>query len=160
MPGPGPSGSSRSPGCNAERVQADALGRAEKLDREIESRRSEMFGDLERQRDELTATVSSLRTFEATYRSNLTSHLRSQIETLESGHAEPSDPPEVVRDLPPVDGSTNGAAAGSDGETPDEAGRRRCSDAGRWQPHQQHPASGRAARRPALINAQSLRLRK
>ena len=67
---------------NAERVQADALGRAEKLDREIESRRSEMFGDLERQRDELTATVSSLRTFEATYRSNLTSHLRSQIETL------------------------------------------------------------------------------
>ena len=108
---------------NAERVQADALSRAEKLDREIEGRRSEMFGDLERQRDELTATVSSLRTFEATYRSNLTSHLRSQIETLESGHAEPSDPPEVVRDLPPVDGSSNGAAAGSDGEAPDRRPR-------------------------------------
>ena len=108
---------------NAERVQADALSRAEKLDREIEGRRSEMFGDLERQRDELTATVSSLRTFEATYRSNLTSHLRSQIETLESGGAEPSDPPEVVRDLPPVESSTNGAAAGSesDGESPDQA---------------------------------------
>jgi cell division septum initiation protein DivIVA len=106
---------------NAERVQADALSRAEKLDREIEGRRSEMFGDLERQRDELTATVSSLRTFEATYRSNLTSHLRGQIESLESGHAEPSDPPEVVRDLPPVDGSSNGAAAGGDGEAPDPA---------------------------------------
>src|SRR4029453_8646504 len=87
---------------NAERVQADALSRAEKLDREIEGRRSEMFGDLERQRDELTATVSSLRTFEATYRSNLTNHLRSQIESLESGHAEPSGAPECLRDLPPV----------------------------------------------------------
>ncbi|HSU35001.1 MAG TPA: DivIVA domain-containing protein [Propionibacteriaceae bacterium] len=108
---------------NAERVQADALSRAEKLDREIEGRRAEMFGDLERQRDELTATVASLRTFEATYRSNLTSHLRSQIETLESGHAEPSDPPEVVRDLPPVDSNTNGAATGSDGdgESPEPA---------------------------------------
>jgi len=108
---------------NAERVQADALSRAEKLDREIEGRRAEMFGDLERQRDELTATVASLRTFEATYRSNLASHLRSQIETLESGHAEPSDPPEVVRDLPPVDSSTNGAATGSDGdgESPEPA---------------------------------------
>jgi hypothetical protein len=35
---------------------------------------------------------------------------------LESGNAEPSDPPEVVRDLPPVDGNTNGAAASSDGD--------------------------------------------
>jgi len=101
---------------HAERLQADALGRAETLDREIEARRSEMFGDLERQRDELTDTVSSLRTFEATYRSNLTDHLRSQIETLESGRAEPSDPPEVVRDLQPADGSTNGAAAVGDGD--------------------------------------------
>jgi cell division septum initiation protein DivIVA len=106
---------------NAERVQADALSRAEKLDREIESRRAEMFGDLERQRDELTATVTSLRTFEATYRSNLADHLRSQIETLESGHAEPSDPPEVVRELFPVDGSTNDSAAGSDSDGLDPA---------------------------------------
>ncbi len=101
---------------HAERVQADALGRAETLDREIEARRSEMFGDLERQRDELTATVTSLRTFEATYRSNLTDHLRSQIETLESGRAEPGDPPEVVRDLKSADDNTNGAAAGGESE--------------------------------------------
>ena len=81
---------------NAERLHADAMGRAEKLDREIESRRGEMFGDLEKQRDELTATVTALRTFEASYRTNLTNHLRSQIETLESGRAEPEDPPEIV----------------------------------------------------------------
>ena len=93
---------------NAERVQADALSRAEKLDREIESRRGEMFGDLERQRDELTATVSALRSFEAAYRANLTNHLRSQIESLESGRAEPSEPPDVVRDLRP-EASTNGS---------------------------------------------------
>ena len=86
---------------NAERVQADALSRAEKLDREIEGRRGEMFGDLERQRDDLTAAVSALRNFEAAYRANLTTHLRSQIESLESGKAEPADAPDVVRDLRP-----------------------------------------------------------
>jgi DivIVA domain-containing protein len=98
---------------NAERLHADAMGRAEKLDREIESRRGEMFGDLERQRDELTATVVALRTFEATYRANLSTHLRSQIETLESGRAEPEDAPEIVRDLRPVEVShkRNGASA-------------------------------------------------
>src|SRR5215218_5690701 len=93
---------------NAERVQADALSRAEKLDREIESRRGEMFGDLERQRDDLTAAVAALRNFEAAYRANLTAHLRSQIESLESGQAEPTDAPDVVRDLRP-EPSTNGS---------------------------------------------------
>ncbi len=101
---------------NAERLQADALGRAEKLDREIESRRAEMFGSLEKQRDELTATVASLRSFESTYRSNLTNHLRSQIESLESGRAEPADVPDAARDLPADDGNAshsdnNGSAA-------------------------------------------------
>jgi DivIVA domain-containing protein len=105
---------------NAERLHADAMGRAEKLDREIESRRGEMFGDLERQRDELTATVIALRTFEATYRANLTNHLQSQIETLESGRAEPEDAPEIVRDLRPVERATkrNGASA-PDGQPQD-----------------------------------------
>ena len=95
---------------NAERVQADALSRAEKLDREIESRRGEMFGDLERQRDDLTAAVAALRNFEAAYRANLTAHLRSQIESLESGRAEPADAPEVVRDMRP-EASTNGSTS-------------------------------------------------
>jgi DivIVA domain-containing protein len=106
---------------NAERLQADATSRAEQLDREIDGRRSEMFGALEKQRDELTATVTALRSFEAAYRSNLTSHLRAQIETLESGHAEPADVPEAARDLKPAETSTtpsNAEAGATDGRSP------------------------------------------
>jgi DivIVA domain-containing protein len=102
---------------NAERLQADALGRAEKLDREIESRRGEMFGDLERQRDDLTAAVGALRNFEAAYRNNLTTHLRRQIETLESGRAEPGEVPDMVRDIKPSESSSNGTGAGEHGGT-------------------------------------------
>jgi DivIVA domain-containing protein len=95
---------------NAERLQADALSRAEKLDREIEGRRGEMFGDLEKQRDDLTAAVGALRSFEAAYRTNLASHLRRQIETLESGRAEPVDVPDVIRELKPTESNSNGTA--------------------------------------------------
>jgi DivIVA domain-containing protein len=100
---------------NAERLQADAHGRAEKLDREIESRRGEMFGDLERQRDDLTAAVAALRNFETAYRTNLATHLRKQIETLESGRAEPNDVPEAARELKPVESNSNGVTT-SQGE--------------------------------------------
>jgi DivIVA domain-containing protein len=99
---------------NAERLQADALSRAEKLDREIESRRGEMFGDLERQRDDLTAAVTSLRNFEAAYRTNLTTHLRKQIETLETGRAEPVDVPDVVREQKVAERSSNGTGQQGD----------------------------------------------
>jgi DivIVA domain-containing protein len=100
---------------NAERLQADALSRAEKLDREIEGRRGEMFGDLEKQRDALTAAVAALRSFEAAYRTNLATHLRRQIETLESGRAEPGEVPDVVRDIKPAESSSNGTVAGEHG---------------------------------------------
>lgn len=101
---------------NAERLQADAHSRAEKLDREIESRRGEMFGDLERQRDDLTAAVAALRNFEAAYRTNLTTHLRKQIETLEAGTAEPGEIPDVVRDAKPTESNSNGISIGQQGE--------------------------------------------
>ncbi len=98
---------------HAERLQADALGRAESLDREIETRRTEMFGDLEKQREQLTSTVQALRSFESTYRGNLTAHLRSQIEVLESGDAEPADPPAALADAPAArrNGGTGSPAA-------------------------------------------------
>jgi DivIVA domain-containing protein len=99
---------------NAERLKAEALGRAEKLDREIESRRGEMFGDLEKQRDDLTAAVGALRDFEAAYRANLTSHLRKQIETLESSRAEPVEVPDVVHDQRPAEHSSNGTGEQGD----------------------------------------------
>jgi DivIVA domain-containing protein len=80
----------------AERLQSDAMSRAEKLDKEIEAKRHELFGDLEQQRDQLSTAVGDLRRFEAAYRANLTNHLRSQIESLEAGRAEPADVPELV----------------------------------------------------------------
>ena len=101
---------------NAERLQADAHSRAEKLDREIESRRGEMFGDLERQRDDLTAAVAALRNFETAYRTNLTTHLRKQIETLEAGRAEPVEIPDTVRDAQPTESNSNGISTGQQGE--------------------------------------------
>jgi DivIVA domain-containing protein len=99
---------------NAERLKAEALSRVEKLDREIESRRGEMFGDLEKQRDDLTAAVGALRDFEAAYRANLTSHLRKQIETLESGRAEPVEVPDVVHDQGPAEHSSKGTGEPGD----------------------------------------------
>ncbi len=101
---------------NAERLQADALSRAEKLDREIESRRGEMFGDLERQRDDLTAAVATLRNFEAAYRTNLSTHLRKQIESLESGRAEPVEVPDVVREPKAAESTSNGINTPQQGE--------------------------------------------
>jgi hypothetical protein len=104
---------------NAERMQADALNRAEKLDKDIESRRSDMFGDLQRQREELTTAVTALRTFEATYRRNLSNHFRSQLEALESGRSEPPDAPEVVRL-----GTTDQSNQRKNGASPREGGDR------------------------------------
>src|SRR5829696_9333870 len=92
---------------NAERLQADAQTRIQRIEKEIESRRGEMFGDLQRQREDLTKTVVALRTFEANYRRNLTNHIRSQIETLETVRLEPADAPEVIRSAGPEQSSSN-----------------------------------------------------
>jgi DivIVA domain-containing protein len=91
---------------NAERLNADAHSHVEKLDREIENRRAETFDDLERQRDRLTAAVGALRNFETAYRTNLTGHLRKEIENLESGRAEP----DVIDDQRPAERSSSGTA--------------------------------------------------
>ena len=56
-----------------------------------------MFGELEQQRDQLTTTVDDLRSFEATYRQNLASQLRDQIQTLETTRAEPDEVPEAAQ---------------------------------------------------------------
>jgi len=101
---------------SAERMQTEAVGRSQKLDQDIDSRRTKMFSELETQRDALTSAVQDLRSFEAQYRSNLTTHLRSQIETLETGNAEPSNPPEGLGASPP-------AAAGAP-KQPDTNGRK------------------------------------
>src|SRR5215211_3532360 len=85
----------------AARVESEARVNAERLNADAHSR-AEMLDDLERQRDHLTAAVGALRNFEAAYRTNLTGHLRKEIETLESGRAEPDEVPDVIRDQRPV----------------------------------------------------------
>jgi DivIVA domain-containing protein len=95
---------------NSERVQSGAIARAEKVNSELEQRRAQMVAELEQQRDRLGATVMDLRKFEAAYRSNLTTHLRTQIETLESGRAEPENAPDLG------EGRSTGAPTGSNGD--------------------------------------------
>lgn len=96
---------------NAEKMTSDAHGRSTALDLEIETRRTDMFGQLEQQRDELQASVADLRNFESHYRSNLTAHLRGQIDTLEGSTFEPSEKPSLVPDANSTEGP---AGAGSD----------------------------------------------
>ena len=68
------------------------------------------------EQDDLTAAVTALRNFEAAYRTNLTTHLRKQIETLEAGGAEPGEIPDVVRDVKPTESSSNGISTGQQAE--------------------------------------------
>src|SRR4051812_4952405 len=95
----------------AEQLQADAQGRAAALDQELGSRGAERFGDLEKQREQLSATVNALRAFEATYRSNLTQHLKDQIEALATGSEEPPNPPAALSEGATL--HSNGAASGT-----------------------------------------------
>jgi hypothetical protein len=57
------------------------------LDSETAERRQQMFGDLERERDKLSAEVENLRSFEREYRSRLKSYFTQQLEAL-SGSGE------------------------------------------------------------------------
>jgi DivIVA domain-containing protein len=104
--------------ARAEEIEAEVRGRSESLEREIEDRRSHLVGELEEQRDALTATVLALRDFEATYRANLTRHLQSQIEALESGTEEPADPPAALA----AASANRDSAAAQDGPAPQAAG--------------------------------------
>ena len=114
---------------NAERLQADALGprrEARPRDREPADRDVRRPGEAARRADR---TVAALRTFESTYRTNLTNHLRSQIEALEAGA--PSRPTlRAVRDAlrplrPGASGSqSNGyAVAGGPVQSPGQPDR-------------------------------------
>ena len=118
-----------------------------------------MFGELEKQREELTATVHALRSFEATYRGNLTRHLQSQIDVLASGREEPADPPAALDEAPtsrqtPAAGAAPAGAEQATATDDDDAPDRRR----RLHRHRQrHPAPGRAARRPALTHPTTAR---
>jgi len=83
---------------NAEQVVNEAQGKADAVTTEAERRRSQLFADLEAERDSLRGRVDHLRKFESTFRTNLTTHLQSQLRSLSDTTFEPPDAPDLLGD--------------------------------------------------------------
>ncbi|MDO4411648.1 DivIVA domain-containing protein [Cutibacterium sp.] len=82
---------------NAEKMTSDAKSNADKVNSDAQNRRTELFRELEAERDTLAGKVDHLRSFEASYRDALTSHLRAQADNLEKGIFEPAELPELLK---------------------------------------------------------------
>ncbi|MFY9915622.1 MAG: DivIVA domain-containing protein [Nocardioidaceae bacterium] len=67
----------------ADRLESDARTRAEKLDSETSERRAQLFGQLERDKDNLARELEDLRAFEREYRSRLKGYFQSQLRALD-----------------------------------------------------------------------------
>ena len=109
---------------SADRVQEEARGRADSLDAEVASRRSALLDALNAERDQLQQAVGQLRTFEASFRANLTEELRQHISRLEAGHAQPNEVPALAdaqsAAAPTADAETASAAESTDSVFPDD----------------------------------------
>ena len=81
---------------NAEKLTTDAQQRAEAVNGEAAARRTELFAALEQERDDLRGRVDHLRSFEGSFRENLTKYLQSQIEGLQNASFEPGDLPSIL----------------------------------------------------------------
>jgi len=57
--------------------------RSQMLDSETAERRQQLFGDLEKEKDKLSADVENLRSFEREYRSRLKSYFQQQLSALD-----------------------------------------------------------------------------
>lgn len=80
---------------NAEQVRRDAEENAARVNTEADARRVELFADLEREQQELTGKVASLREFEGSYRENLRGLLTRNLGALDQERPEPADIPEL-----------------------------------------------------------------
>ena len=67
---------------SADRVIAEARARASAIDSEAAERRGQIFGQLEREKDQLSERIGQLRDFESQYRSSMTGHLQRQMDSL------------------------------------------------------------------------------
>ena len=65
-------------------MESDARARSEMLDAETAERRTQLFSDLEKERDKLSVEVENLRSFEREYRSRLKSYFTQQLEALQA----------------------------------------------------------------------------
>ena len=82
---------------NAETLTSDAKSNADRVNADAQTRRTELFRELEAERDNLAGRVDHLRSFEASYREALTSHLRAQADNLDQGVFEPAELPELLK---------------------------------------------------------------
>ena len=82
---------------NAEKLTSDAKSNAGRVNADAQTRRTELFRELEAERDNLAGRVDHLRSFEASYREALTSHLRAQADNLDQGVFEPAELPELLK---------------------------------------------------------------
>ncbi|OMG58676.1 DivIVA domain-containing protein [Tessaracoccus sp. ZS01] len=82
---------------NAEQVTKEAESRASDVDRQATERRHELFSSLEREQADLTVKVDALRSFETSYRENLTGSLQRLLSSVKEDRPEPHDVPELAR---------------------------------------------------------------
>jgi DivIVA domain-containing protein len=75
----------------SDRLESDARTRAAMLDSETEARRKEIFGNLEKEKDQLNSEIEGLRSFEREYRSRLKSYFSQQLEALDGNAAAASN---------------------------------------------------------------------
>ena len=73
--------------AKTDRLESDARTRAAMLDSETEARRKEIFGNLEKEKDNLNSEIEGLRSFEREYRSRLKSYFTQQLEALDGATA-------------------------------------------------------------------------
>ena len=71
----------------SDRLESDARTRAAMLDSETEARRKEIFGNLEKEKEQLNSEIEGLRAFEREYRSRLKSYFTQQLEALDGNTA-------------------------------------------------------------------------
>ena len=85
----------------SDRLESDARTRAAMLDSETEARRKEIFGNLEKEKDQLNSEIEGLRSFEREYRSRLKSYFTQQLEALDGNTATPATLPAAQGDHAP-----------------------------------------------------------
>lgn len=101
----------------ADRVTSESKGRADQLDRDLASKRADLLARLETERDQLNGSVQKLRDFESTYRTNIASHLKSQLAALDQATSfEPENRPDGVPAAP----QTSDNASRSNGQPAEE----------------------------------------
>ncbi|HIW30447.1 MAG TPA: DivIVA domain-containing protein, partial [Candidatus Luteococcus avicola] len=88
--------------AQADQLISEAAANSERVHADAEARRSELFSALEAERDALVGKVDDLRTYEGSYRSTLTEHLRGQIAHLENSTFEPEGTPVLLGEERPA----------------------------------------------------------